>query len=81
MDFEQLIEERKIFWLKQNSLKSQFLSYNVESLSPEIGRYITVEGLQISENFFKEEFNQISESYFSVIKKLDEYYKNSKQLK
>jgi FKBP-type peptidyl-prolyl cis-trans isomerase (trigger factor) len=48
-------------------------------MNPEVGFFITVEGLQISQDFFKEEYEQISKSYYSVMKKLDEYYKNSKQ--
>lgn len=72
-------EKRKEIWMKENSPKSQLLGNNILSMNPEIGFYITVEGHQISQDFFKDEYEQISKSYHSVMKKLDEYYKNSKQ--
>ena len=79
MNYEEYKEQRKEKWMKENSPKSQLLGYNILPMNPEVGFYITVEGLQISQDFFKEEYEQISKSYYSVMKKLDEYYKNSKQ--
>jgi hypothetical protein len=67
--------DRKEKWLKENSSKSQLLYYNILPMNPELGFYVTVEGLQISQDFFKEEYEQINKSYKSVIKKMDEYYK------
>ena len=78
MDYKEYKEQLKEKWMEKNSFKSQLLSNNIISMTPEIGFYITVEGLQISQDFFKEEYEQISESYNSVMKKLDEYYKKSK---
>ena len=79
MNYEEYKEQRKEKWMKENSPKSQLLGNNILPMNPEVGLYITVEGLQISQDFFKEEYEQISKSYHSVMKKLDEYYKNSKQ--
>lgn len=79
MNYEEYKEQRKEKWMKENSPKSQLLGNNILPMNPEVGSYITVEGLQISQDFFKEEYEQISKSYHSVMKKLDEYYKNSKQ--
>lgn len=77
MNYENHKEERKEKWMKQNSSKSQLLGNNILPLHPELGFFITVEGLQISEDFFKEEYEQINKSYYSVMKKLKEYYKNN----
>lgn len=71
-------EKRKELWMTENSPKSQLVANNILPMNPEIGFYLTVEGLQISEDFFKEEYIQISKAYFSVMKKLDEHYKKSK---
>jgi len=79
MNYEDYKEQRKEKWMKENSPKSQLLANIIFPMNQEIGFYITVEGLQISQDFFKKEYEQISESYHSVMKKLDEYYKNSKQ--
>ena len=79
MNYEEYNKERKERWMKENSSKSQLLGNNILPMNPEVGFYITVEGLQISQDFFKEEYEQISKSYHSVMKKLDEYYKKSKQ--
>ena len=69
--------ERKEKWMKQNSPKSQLLSNNILSMNPDIGFYIKVENFEISEDFFKDEYNQIVSAYNSVLKKLDEHYKNN----
>ena len=76
---ESINEQRKEKWMKENSPKSQFIGNNILPMNTEVGFYITVEGLKISQDFFKEEYEQISKSYHSVMKKLDEYYKNLKQ--
>lgn len=64
-------------WMKNNAGMSQLLSKNIMSMNPEVGFYIKVEGIEISQDFFKEEYEQITKSYFSVMKKISEYYKNS----
>lgn len=67
---------KKEKWLKENSPKSQLLGNYILPMNPELGFFITVDCLQISQEFFKDEYDQIYKSYFSVMKKLDEYYKN-----
>lgn len=81
MDFEQNKKDRKDQWLKKNSFKSQLAATNIIPLSPELGFYIKVDNIEISEDFFKEEYEQITEAYFSVIEKMDEYYKQNKKEK
>ena len=46
-----------------------------QKMSPDIGFHINVEGFQISEDIFNEEYKQIRDAYFSVIKKLQEHHK------
>lgn len=75
MTHEEYKEQQKEKWLKENSPKSQLLGNNILPMC--IGFFLTVEGLKISQDIFNEEFDQISKSYFSVMKKLDEYYKKS----
>jgi hypothetical protein len=48
-------------------------------MRPDLGFFIPVGKLDISEYIFKEEYDVISKAYFSIIKKMDEHYKNSKQ--
>ena len=78
MDYEAYKEERKEKWLKQNAPFAQLLCNRIMGMSPEIGFYIKVEGFQISQDFFKEEYEQLTKAYESVMRKLDEYNKNNK---
>jgi len=79
MDYEKYKEECKEKWLNENSHKSQLVSSNILPMRPDLGFFIPVGKLDISEYIFKEEYDVISKAYFSVIKKMDEHYKNSKQ--
>lgn len=78
MDHTKHIEDNRVKWMNENSHKSQLLKYNIMSMNPDVGFYINVEGIEVSKDFFKEEYEQISKSYFSVLKKMDDYYKKLK---
>ncbi len=79
MDYEKYKEEVKEKWLSENSHKSQLMGNNIIPMRPDVGFFITVDNIDIPENIFKEEYHMIRKGYFSVMKKLDEHYKNSKQ--
>ena len=72
---EEYFEENKTKWFNETSLKI-FESNKILSLRPDIGIYIKVNSIEISKMFFNEEFKQITDAYFSVIKKLDDYREN-----
>lgn len=76
MDYEENKKMRKENWLKKNAYKSQLFHSTIMSANPDLGFYINVNGLEISKDFFSEEYEQITKAYFSFIKKLDEHYKN-----
>jgi len=63
-------------WLSENSYKSQLMGNGMLPMKPDIGSFIKVESIEIPEAIFKEEYDTIKAAYFSVIKKLDEHYKN-----
>ena len=81
MDYEKYKEEVKENWLTENSHKTQLMSNNIIPMIPDVGYFIKVENIDIPENIFKDEYDMIIKAYFSVMKKLDEHYKNSKQIK
>ena len=76
IDHKKYKEECKIKWLNENSHKSQLIGNNLLPMRPNFGFFITVENLEISEDIFKEEYDAISTAYFSVLEKMNEYYKN-----
>lgn len=78
MDYEEYKAERKEKWLEKNAKFSKLLCSRIMGLSPEIGYFIKVEGFQISQEFFPEEYRKITDAYNSVMNKLDEYNRNSK---
>lgn len=55
------------------------LSAGIIPLRPDFGYYINVQGVDISEEIFPEEFETITNAYFSVNQKLKEHYKNKKK--
>ena len=68
--------DEKKKWLDANSHVSQLLAPNILSMRPGLGFFITVDKLDISEDFFKEEYDIITKAYFSVMKKIDIHYKS-----
>jgi len=78
MDYEAYKAERKEKWLEKNAKFSKLLCSRIMGLHPEVGYFIKVEGFQISQDFFPEEYKEITKAYASVMNKLDEYNKNNK---
>lgn len=78
MNQEEYIERIKKEWLINNSHKSQLLSSSIIPLRPDIGSYITVNGIDIPKDIFSEEYSQIIKEYYKVLDKLDKYYKENK---
>ena len=76
-DVTEFFDSQKEEWFKNNSHKSQLLGNMLFAYVPNIGYKIQVERLEIPQHFFEEEYKQITEAYFSVLKKLDEHYKNN----
>ncbi len=79
MNYEENKNERKEKWLKNNSHVSQLISNSILPMNPDLGIYIKVNGIDISKDLVDDEFCQIADAYNSVITKLGDYYKNSKQ--
>jgi len=77
-DQSSTISKEEKIWMDSNAPYSQLLGNSIIPMRPDIGFFIKVEKLDIPEKFFKDEFQNICRSYFSVIEKLDKYYKNSK---
>jgi len=65
-------KEERSEWLDENSYKAKMLT--LLPLRPGFGFYITVEDLEISEDFFKEEYDLISDAYYSVLDKMGKHY-------
>ena len=61
---------------KKIALDSEFACVNIIPLRPDIGRYINVNGLEISERFFPDEFTEIVNIYDTLIKKLNKFNRN-----
>lgn len=70
--------EYKKRYFEVNSSNVQTLASHIFPLRPDIGTYVKVNGLDIPGQYFKDEFKKIESAYFSVIKKLDKYYKDEK---
>jgi len=51
--------------------KSKLLSTNILPHRPDLGFFIEVNGIEIAEKVFKEEFNVIKKAFYSVIYKLN----------
>ena len=77
MDYKKFKAEVKDKWIKENSYKSQLMGNSIIPIKPDIGSYVKVFDLDIPEDVFKEEFDEIKKAYFSVIEKLDKHYKDS----
>jgi len=73
IDNAKYIEENKKKWMNENNHLSKLMGPSIIPLRPDLGYFMKVQDLDISADFFPEEFNTIREAYFSVMKKLDEY--------
>ena len=73
------MDDNKKEWFKSAINKSKLFTTHIIPMNPQIGRYITVEKMEIPANYFHEEFEQITNAYFSVLKKIEEFDKNLKK--
>jgi hypothetical protein len=62
-------QEQKI-WLENTIKIINLVNPHMIPMNPQIGFFFKVNNLEIPQEFFKEEFDQISKAYFSVIEKL-----------
>lgn len=60
-------------WIKTEKKKISLVSPDIIPKSPLIGFYFKVNNIEIPESIFKDEFDAISNAYFSVIEKLKSY--------
>lgn len=57
-------------YIKEQYRHLQLLGSNITPLRPGVGYYVTVDGLEISEDYFPEEYEQIQNAWDSVVKKI-----------
>ena len=67
--------------MKKEYIKAQYqhlqlLGSNITPLRPGVGFYVTVDGLEISEDYFPEEYEQIQNAWNSAVKKIKELNKD-----
>jgi len=65
-------------WLEENSSKSQLACASIIPVRPDLGSFTKVFDIEIPEAIYKEEFDAVVKAYLSVLKKLEEYHKTSK---
>lgn len=63
-------------YIKEQYQNLQLLSNSITPLRPGVGFYVTVDGLEISEDYFPEEYRQIENAWNSVAKKIKELNQN-----
>jgi len=68
-------------YIKEQNQHLQLLSSNITPSRPGVGSYVTVDGLEISEDYFPEEFEQIENAWDSVAKKIKELNQNKDESK
>lgn len=62
--------KRKEEWIKHQNKKVSLVNPEIIPSDPVHGFFFKVNNLEIPEKIFKEEFDQISKAYFSVLHKL-----------
>lgn len=76
---EKLLNDVKTRWLDNNAKKVDNLLHSVRPLRPDIGFYLTVNGLDIGEEIFPEEYKIIYEAYLSVLRNVERRSKENKK--
>ena len=82
LDLEEQLKrdkELKKQWLDENSKFAIVLKNNKADFKKDFGFFMTVKGLEIYENMFKEEFDSIFKAYGSVMKKMEDHYNANKK--
>jgi len=65
-------------YIEEQRRHLQLLGSNITPMRPGIGFYTTVDGLEISEDLFPEEYESIQKSWSSVVKKIKEMKNQNK---
>ena len=65
-------------YIKKQYQHLQLLGSNITPLRPDVGFYVTVDGLEISEDYFPEEYEQIKNAWNSVTKRIKETLNQNK---
>lgn len=65
-----MIDELKKEWIEEQRKQIQLVDPHIIPTNPEIGFFFKVNGIEIPEKLFKEEFDVISNAYSSVIQKI-----------
>jgi hypothetical protein len=68
-------EEQKKQWFEEQAKIISLVKPEIIPMSPLNGFYFKVNNIEIPESLFKEEYDAISKSYFSVIQKIKTYNK------
>lgn len=63
-------EDLKKIWIEEQKKQISLVNPNIVPMNPSEGFFFKVNGLEIPEKIFKEEFDMISKAYFSVIQKI-----------
>ena len=63
-------------YIKEQHQHLQLLGNNITPFRPGIGFYVTVDGLEISEDYFPEEYEQIQNAWNSTVKKIKKLNKD-----
>jgi len=66
-------EEINKNWFSKNQWRNKSCMTKIESLSPEFGIFITVDGLQIPKRIFEGEYSQIRKALNSINSKLSNW--------
>lgn len=75
-EYKLSLDNLKSKWLNENCSTAMLMGPWIISLQPDLGKLFTVDGFQIYEEIFPDEFNKIKEAYFSVLEKLEKHYKS-----
>lgn len=75
-DIKEILEKERKVWLNKNAHKAMMMSASIIPMSPPNGMYFNVNGIEVSESLFPDEYKIISEQYFKVIDKYKNYCKN-----
>lgn len=65
-----MIDELKKEWIEEQKKQIQLVNPNIIPTNPVMGFFFKVNGIEIPEKLFKEEFDAISNAYSSVIRKI-----------
>lgn len=65
-------KEAKRKWMKHHADYEKMLGSHIIPLRPDIGFYVTLNGLDIGDMIFPEEYKILEETYFKILTKIKE---------